>query len=174
MRYRKPRSDQWRVHPRWAILTPPGHPIQSRDDRIPPSGDALPEGWINAPSKSRPDAVTYKYLKTGARTPEVPTTRNQEHFIAWGLQDRRAVKKAKGQKKSGAESSSGGEDDKDRSGTTKNQTNPTQKSGDPKLRIRELGDSDSLSDGYSSDLDHSSDRYSIEGASIGDAAGGSL
>ena len=134
------------------------HPIQSRDDRAPPSGVALPEGWTSVPSKSRPGAVTYKHLETGARTTEVPTMRNQEHLIAWSRQHRRAVGEAKAQKKSTAESSGGGEGDKGGGRTAKNQSNPMQKSGDPMLPTREFGESDS-SEVYSSDSDHDEEGF---------------
>ena len=44
-------------------------PIQSRNDRIPPSGDALPEGWISAPSKPRPVQIPGN-RRTHPRSPD--------------------------------------------------------------------------------------------------------
>ena len=45
------------------------------------AASALPAGWVAVPSKSRPGEVAYKHPETGARSPKMPTVRNQQAII---------------------------------------------------------------------------------------------
>ena len=42
---------------------------------------SLPPGWIRTPSRSRPDITVYLHVKTGARSPNLPTVATQQALI---------------------------------------------------------------------------------------------
>ena len=42
---------------------------------------SLPPGWIRTPSRSRPDITIYLHVKTGARSPNLPTVATQQALI---------------------------------------------------------------------------------------------